>query len=103
MHYVVVVEETHTGYSAYVPDLPGCISVGDSQDELEKNIHEAILFHIEGMKEDGIAIPKPTTMALTLRDWLLWNGRSRNWARQLRSPRTNTSPDAVIKRRPTVG
>ena len=66
MHYVVVIEETETGYSAYVPDLPGCISVGSSHDEIEKNIQEAILFHIEGMKEDGIKIPEPKSQALTM-------------------------------------
>ncbi|MCG8309272.1 MAG: type II toxin-antitoxin system HicB family antitoxin [Cytophagales bacterium] len=66
MKYVVVIEKTETGYSAYVPDLPGCISVGDTKEEIEQNIQEAILFHLEGMKEDGLSIPAPNTEALTL-------------------------------------
>jgi len=53
MHYLVVIEETD--------DLPGCASVGETHEEIEKNIQEAILFHLEGMKEDGIQIPKLTT------------------------------------------
>ncbi len=66
MHYLVVIEETETGYSAYAPDLPGCASVGETHEEIEKNIQEAIMFHLEGMKEDGIQIPKPKTQALTM-------------------------------------
>jgi len=66
MHYVIVVEETNDGFSAYVPDLPGCVSIGSTRDELEKNIQEAITFHLEGMKEDGMAFPKPTTEAMTM-------------------------------------
>ena len=67
MHYVIVVEETETGYSAYVPDLPGCISVGSSKEEIEKNIQEAVLFHLEGMKEDGVEIPKPKRAGMSIR------------------------------------
>ena len=52
-----VVEKTDTGYSAYVPDLPGCISVGDDKEQIESNIREAIVFHLQGMKEDGVEIP----------------------------------------------
>jgi predicted RNase H-like HicB family nuclease len=52
MSYKVVIEKTETGYSAYVPNLPGCISVADTKEEIEKNISEAISFHIEGLKED---------------------------------------------------
>ena len=66
MHYVIVIEKTSTGYSAYVPDLPGCVTVGDTREEIETNIHEAILFHLEGMKEDGLDIPTPSTEALTM-------------------------------------
>ncbi len=66
MHYVIVIEKTDTGYSAYVPDLPGCISVGDDKEQIETNIQEAIVFHLEGMKEDGFEIPSPTTEAVTM-------------------------------------
>jgi predicted RNase H-like HicB family nuclease len=66
MHYVVVIEKTGTGYSAYVPDLPGCISVGETREEIEINIQEAIIFHLEGMNEDGLEIPTPETEAITM-------------------------------------
>ena len=66
MRYLVIIEETRTGFSAYVPDLPGCVSVGDSREEIEANIHEAIMLHIEGMKEDGLEIPKPKTEAVNM-------------------------------------
>ena len=60
--YAVVIEKIpDSNYSAYVPDLPGCISTGDTRDEIEKNIREAIEFHIEGMIEDGDPIPEPGT------------------------------------------
>lgn len=66
MHYVIVIEKTETGYSAYVPDLPGCISVGKTRDEIETKIQEAIVFHLEGMREDGIDIPQPKSEAMTM-------------------------------------
>ncbi len=66
MHYVIVIEETETGYSAYVPDLPGCISIGDTREEIEINIQEAILFHLNGMNEDGLEIPQPKTETMTM-------------------------------------
>lgn len=66
MKYVIVIEKTATGYSAYVPDLPGCISVGHAKEEVEENIREAILFHLDGMIEDGITPPKATTEAVTM-------------------------------------
>lgn len=58
--YLAVFEKTKTGYSAYVPDLPGCISTGKTRKDTEKNIQEAIEFHIEGMALDGYKIPEPT-------------------------------------------
>ena len=66
LNYLVIVEKTDTGYSAYVPDLPGCITVGNSKKEIESNIQEAILLHLEGIKEDGIQIPLPHTEAVTM-------------------------------------
>ncbi|MFH2143687.1 MAG: type II toxin-antitoxin system HicB family antitoxin [Bacteroidota bacterium] len=63
--YLVVFEKTDTGYSAYVPDLPGCIATGKTKSTVEKNIIEAIQFHLEGMKEEKIRIPISKTEANT--------------------------------------
>jgi predicted RNase H-like HicB family nuclease len=57
MRYAVVIEKAEGNYSAYVPDLPGCIATGVTVSQVESEIREAIAFHIEGMREDGIAIP----------------------------------------------
>lgn len=62
MKYAIVIEKGQNNYSAYVPDLPGCVSTGVTIDEVESNIKEAISFHIEGLQEDGLPIPKPTTV-----------------------------------------
>ena len=61
MKYTVVVERTPNNFGAYVPDLPGCVAVGETQEELMNLIREAIEFHIEGMKENGELIPEPQT------------------------------------------
>jgi predicted RNase H-like HicB family nuclease len=61
MWYAVVIEKSETGHSAYVPDLPGCVAVGETVEEVETLIREAIEFHLDGMREDGIRIPEPTT------------------------------------------
>lgn len=53
----VIIEKSSTGYSAYLPELPGCISTGSSVDEIRDNISEAIAFHIDGMDQDGLTIP----------------------------------------------
>ena len=63
MRYAVVFEKTETGYSAYVPDLPGCIAAGSTRIEVEKLIRGAIEMHLEGMREDGLPIPEATTWA----------------------------------------
>ena len=63
MKYLIILEKTSTGYSAYSPDVPGCVSAGDSAEETEKNMREAIQFHIEEMREDGLAIPIPQSRA----------------------------------------
>lgn len=55
--FLVVFEKTNTGYSVYVPDLPGCISTGETKEEAEKNIYEAIELHLEGLLEDNEEIP----------------------------------------------
>ena len=59
--YLVVVERTGTGFSAYSPDVPGCISTGPTREEVEENIREAIEFHIEGLRLEGCAIPEPSS------------------------------------------
>jgi predicted RNase H-like HicB family nuclease len=61
--YSVVIEKTGTGFGAYVPDLPGCVSTGRTVEEPERNIREAIEFHLDGMREDGSPIPEPATVA----------------------------------------
>jgi len=63
MRYVVIFEKTATGYSAYVPDLPGCVTTGPNLPDTEALIKDAISFHLDGMREDGIPIPPPTTAA----------------------------------------
>ncbi len=57
MRYAVVIEKAEGNYSAYVPDLPGCIATGATVAEVEAEIREAIEFHLDGMREDGLAIP----------------------------------------------
>jgi len=66
MRYLVIYEPTTTGYSAYVPDLPGCIATGDSHREAGRQIREAIQFHIEGLREAGEPIPEPSSLADTV-------------------------------------
>jgi predicted RNase H-like HicB family nuclease len=61
MRYLVVVEKGPTSYGAHVPDLPGCVAVGETKQEVLELIREAIEFHIEGLKEDGQPIPAPTS------------------------------------------
>ena len=62
MKYAVIYEASESGgYGAYVPDLPGCVAVGDSLDEVRTLIREAIEMHLSGMREDGATIPPPTT------------------------------------------
>jgi len=61
MRYLVVVEKGPTSFGAYVPDLPGCVAVGETREEVLASIHEAIEFHLEGLKQDGEPIPPPTS------------------------------------------
>jgi len=61
MKYLVVLESSEGGFSAYVPDLPGCIAAANGEDEVISLIREAIEFHIEGMKETGEPVPAPTS------------------------------------------
>lgn len=62
MRYAVVIERAESNYSAYVPDLPGCVVVGDTIEEVEREIREAILVHIEGLREDGLPVPEPVML-----------------------------------------
>jgi predicted RNase H-like HicB family nuclease len=61
MRYAIVIENAGGNFSAYVPDLPGCIATGDTPAATERAIREAIEFHLEGMREDGAPIPAPTS------------------------------------------
>ncbi|WP_071595179.1 type II toxin-antitoxin system HicB family antitoxin [Hymenobacter aerophilus] len=64
--YLVIVEKSDSGYSAYVPDLPGCVAFGETSAEAETQIRAGVEFHIEGLRLEGLPIPEPTTQALTL-------------------------------------
>ncbi len=61
MRYAIVIEKAESNYSAYVPDLPGCVATGATMHEVETQIREAIAFHIEGLREDGDAVPLPSS------------------------------------------
>lgn len=63
MRYAVVIEKASGNYSGYVPDLPGCIATGSTPDEVERELREAVWFHIDGLKADGEPVPEPTTRA----------------------------------------
>ena len=61
MRYAIVIEKAEGNYSAYVPDLPGCVASGSSLPETERSIREAIEFHLAGLQEDGVPIPEPSS------------------------------------------
>ena len=61
--FFIVIEKANGNYSAYCPDLPGCVATGKTQEETERNMHEAVQMHIEGMIEDKMAIPENVTLA----------------------------------------
>ena len=63
MRYAIVIEKAERNYSAYVPDLPGCVTTGKTVEETESNIREAITLYIETLREDGRPVPEPTTKA----------------------------------------
>jgi len=62
MRYAIVVEKTERNYSVYVPGLPGCVATGQTVEEVENEIRTSIQFHIEGIREDGLAIPQPVSI-----------------------------------------
>ena len=59
--YLIVLEKTKTGFSAYSPDISGCVATGKTKKEAEQNIYEAIQFHLEGLREEGLRLPENTT------------------------------------------
>lgn len=61
MRYAVIIEKASGNYSAYVPDLPGCIATGATVEETKREISEAIEFHLDGLREEGLPIPEPTS------------------------------------------
>lgn len=61
MRYVVIVERSESSVGAYVPDLPGCVAVGETKEEALRLIREAIEFHLEGLREEGAAVPEPSS------------------------------------------
>ena len=61
MRYAIVIEKAENNYSAYVPDIPGCVATGATVEEVEGQIREAIEFHLDGLREDGVVIPQPAS------------------------------------------
>lgn len=66
MKYLVIIEETKNGFSAFSPDLQGCIATGSSKEEVEINMKEAIAFHLEGMDSEGLEVPRPHSFSTYL-------------------------------------
>lgn len=62
MRYVMIIETGQRNYSAYLPDLPGCVATGKTLEEVRERMREAIELHLAGMREDGLPIPKPTSL-----------------------------------------
>jgi predicted RNase H-like HicB family nuclease len=63
MKYLIVIEKTATGFSAYSPDVPGCVATGASREEVEREMKEAIAFHLEGLRQEGGQVPQSSTSA----------------------------------------
>jgi predicted RNase H-like HicB family nuclease len=63
MRYAMIIERGERNYSAYLPDLPGCIATGKTVEEVKRRMREAVELHLRGMREDGLQIPEPTSMA----------------------------------------
>ncbi|MBA3243109.1 MAG: type II toxin-antitoxin system HicB family antitoxin [Acidobacteria bacterium] len=59
--FLVIVEKTSTGFSAYSPDIPGCGSTGQTKEEVERNIQEALEFHLDGLRQEGYEVPEPSS------------------------------------------
>src|SRR5206468_10024082 len=78
--YLIIIEETATGYSAYSPDLPGCIAGGKARDRVEREMHDAIEFHLDGLRRAGEPIPAPRSQA----SYYEWSERAERHGRQSR-------------------
>ncbi|MBD3376502.1 type II toxin-antitoxin system HicB family antitoxin [candidate division KSB1 bacterium] len=65
--YLIVIEKTNTGYSAYSPDLQGCVATGSTKKDVEKNMIEAIEFHLEGLQAEGLTIPSSSSYSKTIK------------------------------------
>jgi predicted RNase H-like HicB family nuclease len=63
MNYLVIIERAGNNYSAYLPDVPGCVATGRTPEEAREEIQKALAFHLQGLREDGLPIPEPTTRA----------------------------------------
>jgi predicted RNase H-like HicB family nuclease len=61
MKYLIVIEQTGTGHSAYAPDVPGCVATGSTREEVEREMRNAIAFHLDGLNAEGMAIPQPSS------------------------------------------
>jgi predicted RNase H-like HicB family nuclease len=61
MEFAIVIERAEHNYAAYVPDLPGCVATGETVEDTEQQMREAILFHLQGLRDDGQPIPQPTS------------------------------------------
>ena len=61
--YLIIIEQTATGYSAYSPDLPGCVATGGTREEVEREMHVAVEFHVEGLRLAGEPVPEPRSQA----------------------------------------
>jgi predicted RNase H-like HicB family nuclease len=66
MKYLVIIEKTKTGFSAFSPDLPGCVATGTTKEETERNMRDAIAFHLEGMHAEGLEAPEPRSFSTYL-------------------------------------
>jgi len=66
MKYLIIIEKSASGYSAYSPDIDGCVATGRTREEVERSISEAIEFHLDGLRQEGAAIPQPHTQSLYL-------------------------------------
>jgi predicted RNase H-like HicB family nuclease len=66
MKYLIILEKTKTGFSAFSPDLPGCVATGSTRKQAEKNMKEAVAFHLEGMHQEGLEVPQPRSFSTYL-------------------------------------
>lgn len=66
MRYLIILEKTKTGFSAFSPDLPGCVATGSTRKQAEKNMKDAIAFHLEGMHQEGLEVPQPRSFSTYL-------------------------------------